>query len=41
VVAALGLVSVEGGPHNICWTHSDEVNSALREFIAAKLAKAA
>jgi len=30
------LVPVEGGPHNIGWTHPDEVNSALLEFIAAK-----
>ncbi len=28
------LVSVEGGPHNIAWTHPDEVNAALLEFIA-------
>jgi non-heme chloroperoxidase len=28
------LVSVEGGPHNIAWTHPDEVNEALLEFIA-------
>jgi non-heme chloroperoxidase len=27
------LVPVEGGPHNICWTHSEEVNSALLEFL--------
>jgi non-heme chloroperoxidase len=29
------LVAVEGGPHNIAWTHPDEVNDALREFIGA------
>jgi non-heme chloroperoxidase len=28
------LVSVEGGPHNIAWTHPDEVNAALLQFIA-------
>jgi non-heme chloroperoxidase len=28
------LVSVEGGPHNIAWTHPDEVNEALLQFIA-------
>jgi non-heme chloroperoxidase len=28
------LVSVKGGPHNIAWTHADEVNEALLEFIA-------
>jgi len=29
--------AVEGGPHNLGWTHSDEVNSALLEFIATKV----
>jgi non-heme chloroperoxidase len=29
------LVAVEGGPHNIAWTHPDEVNEALLEFIGA------
>jgi non-heme chloroperoxidase len=29
------LVAVEGGPHNIAWTHPDEVNAALGEFIGA------
>jgi non-heme chloroperoxidase len=28
------LVSVEGGPHNIAWTHPDEVNAALLQFTA-------
>jgi non-heme chloroperoxidase len=28
------LFMVEGGPHNIAWTHADEVNAALLEFIA-------
>ncbi|MET0512070.1 MAG: alpha/beta hydrolase [Thermoleophilaceae bacterium] len=31
----LKLVAVEGGPHNIGWTHPDEVNEALLEFISA------
>jgi non-heme chloroperoxidase len=30
----LKLVTVEGGPHNIGWTHPDEVNDALLEFLA-------
>ena len=30
------LVSVEGGPHNIAWTHPDEVNTALLEFVGAR-----
>jgi non-heme chloroperoxidase len=29
------LVPVEGGPHNIAWTHPDEVNEPLLEFIGA------
>ncbi len=29
------LVPVDGGPHNIAWTHPDEVNEALLEFIGA------
>jgi non-heme chloroperoxidase len=28
------LVSVERGPHNIAWTHPEEVNGALMEFLA-------
>ena len=28
------LVKVEGGPHNIAWTHPDEVNPALLSFLA-------
>ena len=31
----LKLVTVEGGPHNIGWTHPDEVNTALMEFLAS------
>jgi hypothetical protein len=29
----LKLVTVEGGPHNIGWTHPEEVNKALLEFL--------
>jgi non-heme chloroperoxidase len=28
------LVRVEDGPHNIAWTHAEEVNRALLEFLA-------
>ena len=35
LVDDLKLVAVEGGPHNIGWTHPDEVNEALLEFIGA------
>jgi non-heme chloroperoxidase len=33
LVPGLKLVSVEGGPHNIGWTHPEEVNKALLEFL--------
>jgi non-heme chloroperoxidase len=33
LVADLKLVSVEGGPHNIGWTHPEVVNKALLEFL--------
>jgi non-heme chloroperoxidase len=32
------LVAIEGGPHNIAWTHPDEVNRALLGFLAAPVA---
>jgi non-heme chloroperoxidase len=35
LVEDLRLIRVEGGPHNIGWTHPDEVNTALLEFLAA------
>ena len=34
LVKGLRLVTVEGGPHNIAWTHPDEVNKPLLEFLA-------
>ncbi len=34
LIADCTLVPVEGGPHNIAWTHPDEVNQALLEFLA-------
>jgi non-heme chloroperoxidase len=33
LIADLTLVAVPDGPHNICWTHADEVNGALLEFL--------
>ena len=35
LIANLELVPVDGGPHNIGWTHPDEVNGALLEFLGA------
>jgi non-heme chloroperoxidase len=34
LIADVKLVEVEGGPHNIGWTHPEEVNRALLEFLA-------
>ena len=34
------LVAVEGGPHAIPWTHSDQVNSALLGFLGHPAASA-
>jgi len=33
LIADLDLIAVEGGPHNIGWTHPDEVNKALLDFL--------
>jgi non-heme chloroperoxidase len=33
LIADLTLVEVPDGPHNICWTHADDVNGALLEFL--------
>ena len=38
LIADLRYVRVEGGPHNIGWTHPDEVNGALLEFLAEPVA---
>jgi non-heme chloroperoxidase len=29
------LVTIEGGPHAIAWTHADQVNRALLDFVAS------
>jgi len=28
------LVVIDGGPHAIAWTHSDQVNAALLKFMS-------
>jgi non-heme chloroperoxidase len=33
LITDVRLVKVEGGPHNIAWTHPDEVNHALLDFL--------
>jgi non-heme chloroperoxidase len=37
LIADCKLVAVDGGPHNIGWTHPEEVNRALLEFIGANV----
>jgi non-heme chloroperoxidase len=34
LVENLKLIPVEGGPHNIGWTHPEKVNPALLEFLS-------
>jgi non-heme chloroperoxidase len=34
LIANSELVTVPGGPHNIGWTHAEDVNRALMEFLA-------
>ena len=34
LIKDLTVVTVEGGPHNIAWTHADEVNEALLAFLS-------
>jgi len=41
LVANLKLVPVEGGPHNIGWTHPEESNKALLEFLTGDAGRSA
>jgi non-heme chloroperoxidase len=34
LIADVTVVPVEGGPHNLCWRHPEEVNGALLGFLA-------
>ena len=34
LVSDMKLIEITGGPHNVCWTHSAEVNAALLEFLS-------
>jgi non-heme chloroperoxidase len=36
LIKEMDLVVIEGGPHAISWTHAEEVNRALLQFIHAK-----
>ncbi len=39
LISGAELVTIKDGPHNIAWTHADEVNSALTTFLARPAAK--
>jgi len=39
LIKDLKLVTVEGGPHNIGWTHPDEVNNALLNFLGPSMSR--
>jgi non-heme chloroperoxidase len=34
LISGAELVVIKNGPHNVAWTHADEVNSALVQFLA-------
>ena len=34
LIADCTLIEIDDGPHNICWTHADETNAALLDFLA-------
>jgi non-heme chloroperoxidase len=39
LVKGAELVVIKDGPHNVAWTHADEVNAALTQFLAKSAAK--
>jgi non-heme chloroperoxidase len=34
LIKDIRLVTIEGGPHNIGWTHPDEINEARLAFLS-------
>ena len=34
LIKDMHLVVIDGGPHAIAWTHADQVNRALLDFLA-------
>jgi non-heme chloroperoxidase len=36
LISDLTVVEIRGGPHNVAWTHPDEVNSALLSFLSSE-----
>jgi len=39
LVKGAELVVIKDGPHNVAWTHAEEVNHALVQFLAKPAAK--
>jgi pimeloyl-ACP methyl ester carboxylesterase len=39
LVKGAELVVIKDGPHNVAWTHAEEVNGALLQFLAKPAAK--
>ena len=39
LVKGAELVVIKDGPHNVAWTHTDEVNAALLQFLGKKAAQ--
>ena len=39
LIGDMDLVVIEGGPHAIAWTHADQVNRALLDFVRTAAAK--
>jgi non-heme chloroperoxidase len=39
LVPGAELIVIKDGPHNVAWTHADEVNAALTQFLAKPSAK--
>ena len=39
LVPGAELIVIKDGPHNVAWTHTDEVNAALLQFLAKPSAK--
>jgi non-heme chloroperoxidase len=35
LIKGLRYIEIDGGPHGIAWTHAEEVNRALLDFLAA------
>jgi len=41
LIKEMELVVIEGGPHAIAWTHADQVNQALLDFVRGAVSKRA